>query len=119
MVRFGCLPNDLPQGPNLLSCPSTASLPLNHSPLCPPLLILVFVPLPRIRLTGQPENVITTVQAVQGRALCFFHNIVHEGVAVAPGTTKYIIRSDLMYRRTPAVCDSPRDREAFVRGLLA
>ena len=75
--------------------------------------------MPRIRLTGQPDNVITTVQAVQGRALCFFHNIVHEGVAVAPGTTKYIIRSDLMYRRAPVVCDSPRDREAFVRGLLA
>ena len=71
------------------------------------------------RLTGQPENVITTVQAVQGRALCFFHNIVHEGVAVEPGTTKYIIRSDLMYRRTPAICSSPRDCEAFVRGFLA
>eukprot|EP00040_Diaphanoeca_grandis_P026874 m.151489 g.151489 ORF g.151489 m.151489 type:complete len:365 (-) comp30763_c0_seq1:248-1342(-) len=65
------------------------------------------------RFTGQSEHEIATVKAVAGRALCFFHNILHEGVAVQPGHSKYIIRSDVMYERRPKICDLPADREAF------
>jgi hypothetical protein len=42
------------------------------------------------------DNVITTVEAKRGRALFFFHNLVHEGVPPADDEVKYIIRSDLM-----------------------
>lgn len=65
------------------------------------------------RYTGQDEHVLATVETKVGRALCFFHNILHEGCAVDPGCEKYIIRSDLMYDRTPAICCSPKDVEAF------
>mmetsp|Transcript_13019 Transcript_13019/g.39150 ORF Transcript_13019/g.39150 Transcript_13019/m.39150 type:complete len:318 (+) Transcript_13019:338-1291(+) len=65
------------------------------------------------RFTGQQEHVIGTVQARRGRALFFFHNLVHEGVPPGEGEAKYIIRSDLMYRRDPPICDSDKDRAAF------
>jgi hypothetical protein len=48
------------------------------------------------RFTGQMNNVVTTVEAKRGRALFFFHNLVHEGVPPADDEVKYIIRSDLM-----------------------
>eukprot|EP00039_Didymoeca_costata_P022182 m.3971 g.3971 ORF g.3971 m.3971 type:complete len:314 (-) comp2860_c0_seq1:147-1088(-) len=65
------------------------------------------------RFTGQNEHVIATVDTKPGRALLFFHNIVHEGVPVAEGSEKYIIRSDLMHTRNPKICDSEEDRIAF------
>jgi hypothetical protein len=43
----------------------------------------------------------------------FYHNHVHEGTAPALGAAKYIVRSDLMYRRRVAVCDSLQDRAAY------
>ena len=64
------------------------------------------------RWTGAAADELVTVDAVKGRALCFFHNLVHEGVPVLEGE-KYIIRSDLMYRRVPAILDGPGDREAY------
>lgn len=48
-----------------------------------------------------------------GRACIFFHNIVHEGVPPDPGSVKYIIRSDIMYRRSPMLHDSEQDKAAF------
>eukprot|EP00038_Savillea_parva_P011084 m.194973 g.194973 ORF g.194973 m.194973 type:complete len:352 (+) comp19349_c0_seq1:138-1193(+) len=65
------------------------------------------------RFTGQSKHVLGTVQARRGRALFFFHNLVHEGVPPLQGEVKYIIRSDLMYHRSPPICDSPNDRAAF------
>lgn len=65
------------------------------------------------RYTGQDEHVLATVETKVGRALCFFHNIMHEGCAVDLGCEKYIIRSDLMYERNPPICDAPKDQEAF------
>jgi leukotriene-A4 hydrolase len=53
------------------------------------------------------------VAAVKGRCLIFYHNHVHEGTPPAQGHAKYIIRSDLMFRRTPPICDSAADGEAY------
>ncbi len=38
------------------------------------------------------------IQPKQGNALCFFHELKHEGCPVLSGT-KYVLRSEIMYRR--------------------
>ena len=44
----------------------------------------------------------------------FRQTAYHEGEPVVDGPRKYLIRTDVMYRRVPAVCaDTPRDLEAF------
>jgi hypothetical protein len=53
------------------------------------------------------------VSAVEGRLLFFHQGLVHEGVAPAAPHVKYIIRSDVMYRRSPPICDTPTDRAAY------
>lgn len=68
------------------------------------------------RLTGKPELVIHTVDPVEGRMLVFYHQQLHEGV---PAGCKYIIRTDVMYRREVPICDEPQDREAFALYLEA
>jgi len=46
----------------------------------------------------QPE---VAIQPETGMGLLFQHPIIHEGSIVTSGV-KYVARSDLMYRRTPA-----------------
>lgn len=65
------------------------------------------------RWEGQPEHVLGTVQPKAGRAAVFFHNHMHEGVPPLNGSSKYIIRSDVMFRRIPSVCTLPCDKQAF------
>ena len=65
------------------------------------------------RFTGDPGRVLCAVRPRAGRALIFAHELLHEGAAVHPGCQKYIIRSDIMYKRTPPVCASPRGVAAF------
>ena len=48
-----------------------------------------------------------------GSVLLFYQNIVHEGEPVGPGNTKYIIRTDLMFRRDTPLCDTDSDKVAF------
>jgi len=48
-----------------------------------------------------------------GRMLFFNQALVHEGVPPLFGHLKYIIRSDVMYTRTPAICDSEKDVQAY------
>lgn len=62
------------------------------------------------RLTGDPALVLGEVPPVPGRMLVFYHRLMHEGV---PAAEKYIIRTDVLYRRTPEVCTAPEDKEAF------
>ena len=38
---------------------------------------------------------------------------MHEGCPPDDGHVKFIIRSDVMYNRTPAICNSDDDRRAF------
>ncbi|CEM04133.1 unnamed protein product [Vitrella brassicaformis CCMP3155] len=65
------------------------------------------------RYTARDDLVIERVPAVRGRALCFYQTQMHEGAAVAEGAEKYVIRSDVMYRRKDPILTSPEDREAF------
>jgi len=65
------------------------------------------------RYTGREDLVRLTVEPIVGRLCVFFHNIVHEGVPVGPSAEKYIIRSDIMYRRRAPICKTDKDRQAF------
>lgn len=53
------------------------------------------------------------VAAVAGRLLFFDQRYVHEGVPPVAPFRKYIIRSDIMFTRTPALLTSPEDEKAF------
>ena len=53
------------------------------------------------------------VSAVSGRMLFFHQSLVHEGVPPLFPHTKFIIRSDIMYRRCPGICTQPHDLEAY------
>ena len=55
------------------------------------------------------------VPAVEGRLLFFRQDLVHEGVPPEAPHSKYIIRSDIMMRRTPPLCDGPLDRVGKIR----
>lgn len=63
------------------------------------------------------DFILDEVHAVEGRMCIFDQRLVHEGICCAPpprdACCKYIIRSDVMYERRPAVCDSPSDIEAY------
>eukprot|EP00940_MAST-03C_sp_MAST-3C-sp2_P001791 g1791.t1 len=66
------------------------------------------------RWTGVTSGLeIATVRPKAGRAVIFFHNHMHEGIPPCVGSRKYIIRSDVMYRRVPPICTKPEDIEAY------
>jgi len=66
------------------------------------------------RWTGTTSGLeIATVRPDFGRASIFFHNHMHEGVPPNPGSFKYFIRSDIMYRRRKPICTKPNDIKAF------
>ena len=48
-----------------------------------------------------------------GHALFFFQDTLHEGEPVGEGHCKYIIRSDVIYERSPRILDTPQDKEAY------
>lgn len=48
-----------------------------------------------------------------GRLLIFDQSLVHEGVPPIAPYQKYIIRSDLMYRRDPPILSTESDHEAY------
>ena len=66
------------------------------------------------RWTGTTSGLeIATVHPKSGRASIFFHNHMHEGVPPNPGSYKYFIRSDIMYKRREPICTKPNDVKAF------
>ena len=65
------------------------------------------------RWTAIPSLALDTVSAVAGRMLIFDQSLVHEGVPPSSPFSKYIIRSDIMYTRSPGLCNQPRDLEAY------
>lgn len=67
------------------------------------------------RVEGNGAHVVGTILPRTGAAAVFFHDVLHEGTAVADGGQhrKYILRGDIMYRREPPLHDSPEDRAAF------
>lgn len=64
-------------------------------------------------ICGQESCVVGEVAAVSGRMLIFNQNLVHEGVCCKDPHFKYIIRSDIMFERSPAVCNSEADIRAY------
>uniref|UniRef100_A0A0G4I068 Fe2OG dioxygenase domain-containing protein n=1 Tax=Chromera velia CCMP2878 TaxID=1169474 RepID=A0A0G4I068_9ALVE len=74
------------------------------------------VPIPKDaegRYTAEEKFVYARVRAQEGRGLVFFHTQMHEGVPVAKGSEKYIIRTDIMYRRKVPILAAPKDKEAY------
>lgn len=63
--------------------------------------------------TADPTYSIGEIDAVSGRMLIFDQNMVHEGVPPTEGFSKYIIRSDVMFNRSPEKCTTPSDIAAF------
>jgi len=63
--------------------------------------------------SSNPDLVTAEVHAVAGRMLIFHQSLVHEGVPPLTPFCKYIMRSDIMSQRTPAICDTEVDREAY------
>ena len=54
-----------------------------------------------------------TIEAKAGRCLIFSQEMVHEGIPPDYPNCKYILRSDIMFSRTPAICSSDSDRKAY------
>ena len=98
---------------DLSSMVSPSPLPSPPPPPPPSLPQPLADPLPATRWSADPALATCCVAAKKGRCLVFYHNHVHEGTAPAPGHAKYIIRSDLMYRRRVAICNRPEDRAAY------
>jgi 2OG-Fe(II) oxygenase superfamily len=65
------------------------------------------------RWTSVAEFSLGEVVPRAGRMLVFHQSLVHEGVPPSQPYFKYIIRTDIMYKRNPAICTSPRDIEAY------
>jgi len=53
------------------------------------------------------------VAAVAGRLLFFHQQYVHEGVPPEDPFCKYILRTDIMFSRSPALLTTPEDVEAY------
>ena len=69
--------------------------------------------------TGASTHLLGTVEAKEGRLLVFDQSIVHEGVAPHAPYCKYIMRTDIMFSRQHAECDSCKDREAYALFMQA
>lgn len=65
------------------------------------------------RFRGDAGLAIDAVEPKPGRAFVFFHTIVHEGLPPNPGSSKFIIRTDVMFKRRDPVCKTPKDHAAF------
>lgn len=63
--------------------------------------------------TAHETFALDEVDPIHGRMLIFNQKLVHEGVPVIEGNVKHIIRSDIMYERTPKVFDSVVDQKAY------
>jgi leukotriene-A4 hydrolase len=62
---------------------------------------------------ADPSMLLGEIFPVAGRMLIFHQSLVHEGVAPTSGHFKYIIRSDIMFERSPPLCSLPTDIDAY------
>jgi len=67
---------------------------------------------PKGQWTSDSSFITVEIRPRAGRILIFEQSLVHEGVPPL-GECKYIIRSDVMFRRTIPLCDSPQDKTAY------
>lgn len=69
--------------------------------------------LPDGSLVARARSVAQVVPPVAGRALGFYQATLHDGEAVGPGCAKYIVRTDILYRRREPLCVSAADVRAY------
>lgn len=61
-----------------------------------------------------PNDAMTDKALAQcGEVFIFSQELFHEGEPVGEGSRKIIIRTDVMYKRNPPICDEEHDKEAF------
>ena len=66
------------------------------------------------RFRWAEDSVCFSCPCAEGTALAFYQDIPHEGEPVySKESEKYIIRTDIMYRRKEPICDKPRDLQAY------
>ena len=68
---------------------------------------------------AKPEAVLESVACTAGRALLYYHQVLHAGAPVGKHATKYCLRSDVMYERRPHICTAPNDVKAYELLLAA
>jgi len=61
---------------------------------------------------AEEQHILHRVVPVSGMALVFNHNILHEGEALKSGV-KYLMRSDIMFRRQNSLEIDPKERRAI------
>ncbi|KAF7455803.1 tetratricopeptide repeat-containing protein [Cryptosporidium felis] len=64
-----------------------------------------------------PNNIITKVQPKAGRTVIFFIADMHEGEPLNNGYTKYILRTDIVYKRVDPILTSDSDQRAYILWL--
>lgn len=62
---------------------------------------------------ARPEAILESVACRCGRALLYYHQVLHAGAPVGKNATKYCLRSDVMYERRPPICTLPKDLLAY------
>ena len=63
--------------------------------------------------TSDPNFIIKEIEPMTGRILIFHQSLVHEGIPPRQPFQKYIIRSDIMYERTPRIFERVQDIMAY------
>eukprot|EP00918_Siedleckia_nematoides_P086888 GHVU01191190.1.p1 GENE.GHVU01191190.1~~GHVU01191190.1.p1 ORF type:complete len:346 (-),score=75.46 GHVU01191190.1:483-1520(-) len=66
-----------------------------------------------------PQMELGKVAPAFGRGCTFYYEQMHAGAAVRGGGRKYIIRTDILYRRKVPILQGPRDAEAFAMWMAA
>ncbi|KAG8341044.1 putative 2OG Fe(II) oxygenase superfamily [Trypanosoma vivax] len=62
---------------------------------------------------GKTANRVGSVKPLKGSAAFFYYDVLHEGSPVGAGCSKYILRGDFLYRRSPPILTAENDRRAF------
>lgn len=68
---------------------------------------------------ARAQAVVHAVRPKPGRALMYYHQVLHAGETVGKGCHKYCLRTDVMYRRVPPRGTAPHDVQAFELVLQA
>ncbi|KAL1527074.1 hypothetical protein AB1Y20_015757 [Prymnesium parvum] len=62
---------------------------------------------------AREDHVLYEVQPACGRAVMYWHQVLHAGKRVGDKNIKYCLRTDVMYDRDPPMCTEPDDVLAF------
>ena len=62
---------------------------------------------------ARPEAVVHAIRPQRGRALVYYHQVLHAGETVGANCTKFCLRTDVMFERCTPICTAPNDKLAF------